>query len=422
MNYLGDYQPGSMVYVWFNTFSSNDPSASVTATDLIDTDIVIYKDDSLTQRANTAGMTIDVDVDTFAGVHKFSIDTADNTVADFWEAGHDYAAVAVGITVDAGSINAVVATFSIANRRTAGQMAQTSIEGLTDQNTFTLTATEASADDDAYNDCIIIVTDQVTQIQKAVGYISDYTGSTRSVQLYASPLQTGFTMAVGDSVEIFATSAFANVRTINRTEQTAGDVTAAVITNAQGADVATDVAAMIDGNNRVDVGSWLGSAVTSGTGGPDVNVNAISDDTTAAQTLELFVEVLDQGDGQIDAGTFNAGAIDAAAIATDAIGAAEIAANAIGASEMATDAIGAAQLAADAVDEIWDEALTETTGAPAITGTIRAFMAWWAALSRNRMTQTSTTSTLRDDADAASLATSTVSDDGTTFVRGEWST
>ena len=191
-------------------------------------------------------------------------------------------------TVDAAEINAVIATFSIANRRTAGQMAQTSIEGLTDQNTFTLTSGEASADDDAYNDCIIIVTDQVTQIQKAVGYISDYTGSTRSVQLYADPLQTGFTMAVADSVEIFATSAFSNVHTVNRTAQTAGDLAAAVITNAQGADVATDVAAMIDGNNRVDVGSWLGTAVTLGNSAPDVNI-ASSDNIDFGATMKASI-------------------------------------------------------------------------------------------------------------------------------------
>lgn len=74
------------------------------------------------------------------------------------------------------------------------------------------------------------------------------------------------------------------------------------------------------------------------------------------------------------------------------------------------------------VNLIWDEAMVETTGAPAITGTMRAFMEWWAGLSRNKMLQTATTSTLRDDADGADLATSTVSDDGTTFTRGEWST
>ncbi len=46
------------------------------------------------------------------------------------------------------------------------------------------------------------------------------------------------------------------------------------------------VDSLADSNNRVDVGSWLGTAVTSGTGGPDINVNAISDDLTAPIQLE----------------------------------------------------------------------------------------------------------------------------------------
>jgi hypothetical protein len=49
-------------------------------------------------------------------------------------------------------------------------------------------------------------------------------------------------------------------------------ILAGTVTNAQGADVATDVANMIDANNRVDVGSWLGTAVTLGAGAPDVNI------------------------------------------------------------------------------------------------------------------------------------------------------
>ena len=49
-------------------------------------------------------------------------------------------------------------------------------------------------------------------------------------------------------------------------------ILAGTVTNAQGADVATDVAAMLDVNNRVDVGSWLGTAVTLGSGAPDVNI------------------------------------------------------------------------------------------------------------------------------------------------------
>lgn len=74
------------------------------------------------------------------------------------------------------------------------------------------------------------------------------------------------------------------------------------------------------------------------------------------------------------------------------------------------------------VDLIWDELMVASTGAPAITGTMRAFMEWWATLSRNVVNQTATTTTVRNDADDGDISTSTVSDDGTTFVRGEFST
>ena len=196
MNYNGDYAVGQEVTIWFNTFASG---ASITMTTFIDTDVHIHKDDSLTQRNDAAGVEVD------------------NTVNDFYEARHDYAVRIEGATVDGNLINPVVGTFSIANRRIAGEMCASSIEGLTDQNTFTLTAGEASADNNAYTNCICIVTDQTTRIQKAVGHISGYTGATREVQLHDSPLATGYTIAVGDSVEIFATSAFANVGSINDT-------------------------------------------------------------------------------------------------------------------------------------------------------------------------------------------------------------
>ena len=47
-----------------------------------------------------------------------------------------------------------------------------------------------------------MVTDQSTSTQKAVGTVSDYTGSTKTVTLSADP--GVFTMAVGDTIEIIA--------------------------------------------------------------------------------------------------------------------------------------------------------------------------------------------------------------------------
>lgn len=52
---------------------------------------------------------------------------------------------------------------------------------------------------------------------------------------------------------------------------------------------------------------------------------------------------------------------------------------------------------------------------------VKEALGWLVAMARNKMTQTADTTTLRNDADSADLATSSVSDNGTTFTRGEWS-
>lgn len=65
---------------------------------------------------------------------------------------------------------------------------------------------------------------------------------------------------------------------------------------------------------------------------------------------------------------------------------------------------------------------TEPSGAPSWgTTTIVGWMAWLGALAYNKVTQTSSTQTLRNSADNANIATAAVSDDNTTFVRGKWS-
>jgi hypothetical protein len=58
-----------------------------------------------------------------------------------------------------------------------------------------------------------------------------------------------------------------------------------------------------------------------------VNVTQVSGDTTAADTLELFAEALDQSTGQLDSGSLAAGTITAASIDADAITAAKLAAD-----------------------------------------------------------------------------------------------
>jgi hypothetical protein len=79
-------------------------------------------------------------------------------------------------------------------------MIATTIATLASQTEFTLTA--GSTDDDAYNDCIIVVRDATTAVQKAVGFIQNYAGGTKTITLENDP--GIFTMAVGDIVEIIA--------------------------------------------------------------------------------------------------------------------------------------------------------------------------------------------------------------------------
>jgi hypothetical protein len=78
-------------------------------------------------------------------------------------------------------------------------MVSTTIATLASQTSFTLTA--GSADNSAYNNQLVVITDASTSIQKARGIVSDYVGSTRTVILQEVPV---FTIAVGDLISIIA--------------------------------------------------------------------------------------------------------------------------------------------------------------------------------------------------------------------------
>jgi len=79
-------------------------------------------------------------------------------------------------------------------------LVDTTIATLASQTSFTLSA--GSADDDAYNGATIIIEDVSTSTQKAIGIISDYTGSSKTVALQADP--GIFTMATTDKAYVLA--------------------------------------------------------------------------------------------------------------------------------------------------------------------------------------------------------------------------
>jgi len=99
--------------------------------------------------------------------------------------------------------------------------------------------------------------------------------------------------------------------------------------------------------------------------------------------------------------------------ATFYIGPAEV--NAIQLSSAALTSING-----EVVDALNVDTYAELSSVPAATSTLRQQISWLFMQARNKITQTNTTKTIRNDADSADVATATVSDDGTTTTRGEF--
>lgn len=118
-------EAGDTLPIFFDTFDGGT-GASITMTGLAVTDIEIFKDGSVTQRASDAGYTLldtdGIDFDSITGIHGFSIDLSDNTDAGFYVVGSWYHVVVSSVTVDAQTVNFVAAAFRIvsATRGMAG--------------------------------------------------------------------------------------------------------------------------------------------------------------------------------------------------------------------------------------------------------------------------------------------------------------
>lgn len=115
MNYVGDFLEDATVYIPFNTFDSNDPSASVTITNLVASDVEVWKN-GVVQTTPGAGVTITLNIGTNNGTHLIAVDTSNTTDAGWFVTGADFQVRINGTTVDGATINAWVGTFSTENR------------------------------------------------------------------------------------------------------------------------------------------------------------------------------------------------------------------------------------------------------------------------------------------------------------------
>lgn len=115
--HMGSVPAGTTLYVPFATYGKTN-GESITLTGLAVTDIEIYKNGSVTQRASDAGYALldtdGIDFDGITGIHGFSIDLSDNTDSGFYAVGSWYWVVVSAVTVDSQTVNFIAATFRIA--------------------------------------------------------------------------------------------------------------------------------------------------------------------------------------------------------------------------------------------------------------------------------------------------------------------
>lgn len=91
------------------------------------------------------------------------------------------------------------------------------------------------------------------------------------------------------------------------------------------------------------------------------------------------------------------------------------------ASVAALGATAKSDVNAEVVDALATDTYAEPSGVPSSTASLKDKIGWIQSVSRNKITQTATTQTLRNDGDSGTISTSTVSDDGTTFTRNKFS-
>lgn len=218
IQHFPNVRPGSTLYIPWSTYAGAT-GASITMTGLAVTDIEVYKNGSVTQRASDTGFALldtdGTDFDGLTGIHGISIDLSSNATAGFFTAGGFYWVVISSVTIDAQTVNFVAATFTIGY---ASAILNTTIATLSSQTSFTLTM--GPAENNALVGCNCVIHDIASPVQLGIGRITAYTGSTLTVTLGAG---VTFTAAAGDNISIFppASLSAAVIADINATVDTA---------------------------------------------------------------------------------------------------------------------------------------------------------------------------------------------------------
>ena len=219
--YYGDFAEDDTVNIPFNTFTSNDPAASSTITDLADADIKVHKDGHVDQIV-TDGATVVINFDSITGNHLITIDTS---VDAAYATGSEYTVRIEGTTVDGATINAWIGAFSI--ERAGGVIALLKL-------IQTAVITNAAGADVATDikavkaETVLIVAD-TNELQG-----DDYPTSIAAIKAETA-------LIVADTNELQADDYPTSIAAV---QTTVDAIEVGTITNAAGADVATDIKAV----------------------------------------------------------------------------------------------------------------------------------------------------------------------------------
>jgi hypothetical protein len=91
-----------------------------------------------------------------------------------------------------------------------------------------------------------------------------------------------------------------------------------------------------------------------------------------------------------------------------------------GAAIAALNDVSTAQVNAEVLDVLTVDTFAEPGSVPAATSSIKDKISWLFTMNRNKVTQTATTQSIKNDSGAGNIATAAVSDDATTYSRNEF--
>ena len=444
--YFGDYDTTETVIIPFNTFSSNDPSASVTVTDLAASDVEIHKDGGTTQRASDNGVTVSIDFDSVTGNHIVSIDLSDNSDAGFYAAGSRYQVRLEGITVDGATLNVWIGTFSIGctlRPTTAGRTLDVESGGCAGIDWGDVanktTANDLSATDIQLCDTVTTNSDMrgtdsaATAAELAKVPKSDGSASWNATALAAieGECQDAIEGNNLDHLLKIPVSDESELGDEGGNEVVASTIMALMLANSGDAgdyNYTTDALEAIRDKltdietDTAEIGAaGVGLTEAGGDGDHLTEAGGTGDQLTAVATAANLATAqadLDTITGADGVTLATAQGNYAPAKAGDAM---DLVANAVDATSVATGAIDADALAADAVTEIWAKAMSDlAAGAPSATCSVLTAINYLYEAWRNKTETTSSEIAVYKDDGSTKLTESDISDDGTTFTKGEY--